>query len=324
MLTLLFAVQINSACSIVYNSNIDIDGCSFSGISHASDGGVIFCCGDYSSKIKNTMFFNISAGKGGALFHESNGNNNVSNVCASNCRALNNYHFGLIKLNNGNAVSGLNMVSVTYCSKNAEGSFTLLNQYGHIGFNNNNISENHVNYDGVTKFEVFHNLDCSFCTFCSNYYTNTNCLFIKSSIPSSSIIKSNFIGNNGGSTNHMICFDWYSQKILKECVIHSNIGPLFSVYGGTLTLDSCILNHSGLISSASIILLNTSLTFTASLFLTHFQTYFCPYIPSQTPAQSHYSTILRTYDQRCIQLSNIRLTHSTYMFPVFVSFIILK
>jgi len=90
---------------------------------------VIFITNTYSLKVKNTMLINISARKGGAIYHESNGYCNVSNVCGSNLRAKENYHFALDKLNNTNAVNGFNMASFTYCSRNSEGSFTVLFQF---------------------------------------------------------------------------------------------------------------------------------------------------------------------------------------------------
>ena len=165
--------RIRSSCSPTSNSNVDIDGCSFSGISHTNNGGVIMITDSYSLKVKNTMFFNISAGKGGAIFLETNGYCNVSNVCGSNLRAQYNYHFALVKLNNANAMNGFQMASFMYCSRNSEGSFTVLFQYGHQAFLNCNASENKVLNDGVLKFEEFQSLDAGFCTFYGNFYSNS-------------------------------------------------------------------------------------------------------------------------------------------------------
>ena len=279
--------RIRSACSIPSNSNVDIDGCSFSGISNTNDGGVVLIRNDYSLQVKNTMFFNISAGKGGAIFHESNGNCNVSNVCGSNVRAQNNYHFSLIKLNNGNAVNGFQMVSFTYCSRNSEGSFTVLFQYGHHAFLNCNASENMVQYDGVAKFDEFQSLDAGFCTFYGNHYSgnNNHNLVVKSSIPSIVVIrKSNFISNKGGSINYVAFFEWNSAKYFIECIFVGNTGYLFSVSGGGLTLTSCVIDHAGFSSSASIITSSCVFTSTPSYSLTHFITYYCPFIPTPAPS----------------------------------------
>jgi len=275
--------RIRSACSIASNSNVDIDGCSFSGISHTNNGGVVYSSGDYMIKVKNTMFFNISAGKGGAIYHESNGYCNVSNVCGSNLRALNNYHFALVKLNNANAVNGFQMASFTYCSRNSEGSFTVLFQYGHQAFLNCNASENKALNDGVVKFEEFQSLDAGFCTFYGNYYSNTNHLFIKTS-SSSSFRKSNFISNNGGLSKFVAQFEGNSPKSFIECIFRGNTGYLFSVSGGVLTLTSCVIDHVGFSPSASIITSSCIFTSTPSYSLNHLITYYCPFIPTPAPS----------------------------------------
>lgn len=234
------------------NTDIDISHCCFLHMSHFSgNGGVILVSTSFlSMSIYDSMFHNCSCfNQGGAIYFNSS-LSKIRMVCASRCNGSW-YHFALISASQDNKIDFL---SLTLCSINANGYFTIEINSGYQTVSNTNSSLNQ-GYRGTGIRVLNPNSYLSHhCTFSNNVVSNAMCVnFVGGS---GKMSFSNIIHNNSPASLGVVTIGGFGIYNMEFCIFDFNQNTLFYVATGNISIFSSYIKHDGITSSIN----NNSLT----------------------------------------------------------------
>jgi len=238
-----FSESIGKGRSYV-NSSINIDECFFiRSTMYSGDGGVIYVFGSFSMNVSCSMFYFCFAKRGGAICFNS-ANSSLRIVCANGCSAGSTFsgHFALIGATHGNKVEH---ISVSNCSHDTQGYYSIWLQSGNQLIKNINSSSNNAYWGSGIGIITPSQFSSSYCTFSHNWVSDSTCMFfnlITGIISFVNVLNNNspsmgVIQNSGGSPQ------------MNYCIFDMNQNTLFYIYSGSLDISHSFIHHTGIIST---------------------------------------------------------------------------
>jgi len=273
-----------------------INDCFFSRMNPFSgDGGVIYYYNIsppsvYTSLgIYDSMFFNCTVG---ASYHAGaikficfvNSQCEFQRVCANSCGAGLTSQFAEIgTTSNGDSMKFdyLSIVSCQYDGLSGALHLTFSNQ----DVKRTNFSQNKAQTDSALSTFAPHNFHCSFCSFVNNHPTVGTC--IRLSCDSGSLEFNNIIGNDSPINGYGVIHTHNGTYSMNYCVFRDNKDCLFYAYNqdnSQITISNSYIDHLDVTTFGSIDLsLNNSYGSCSPYEISHFESYYCPYIPTIAP-----------------------------------------
>jgi len=177
--------------------------------------------------------------------------------------------------------------SISHCGMSRTSSYSIYYTGGTQTLKNSNISNNQaLSYPSIL-FQA--PISCSFC-FCSiiNNKANYGCIFFSSF--NDTISYHNFVGNECDSDFEGVLHNTYGILTIDNSVFSQNTKCLFYNYEdpyyeeSKTILYNCIVDHSDVTTTGVVIFLsNNSNPFVSIMSLSHYSTFYCPFIPTLAP-----------------------------------------
>jgi len=272
-----------------FNNSINISLCFFSrSLTFTGNGGVVFVSGgSYSMNINNSMFYNCSCrGDGGAIFFYSF-NSNLRMICVYRCSASHMYHSAYIQASQVNFAEYLSLSS---CSFDTAGDYSLRLYYGNQNVNNINNSLNKANMVSGILIASPSSFTSTHCTFSNNKVSDCNCIYFYSESGAITMSYTNIVHNNSPSRFGIVFVNGAGPKQIIYCIFHKNHNYLFCEYGGSLEVSHSFIDHSSssfYISTSVSTDTNNSFTFRMTYQIQFFNSLHCHTdIPERTQEQS--------------------------------------
>jgi len=243
-------------------SNINISNCFFSRSSaFADDGGVIHVSGgSFSMNVSITMFYNCLAKNGGAIYFSSS-NSFLNMICVKSCSTISNsYHFAIICASGANH---MDYISISNCSHDTLGYYTLWLQGGNERFDNTNSSMNNANQVSGILIDIPTSFSSSHCTFSNNKVSYARCLYISSTSGSISISSANIIHNISPNIGVFYVSGAGLKKVM-YCILLNNQNVLFYLHSGSLEVSHSYISHTGVFSTSTSVSTTNNNSFTSS------------------------------------------------------------
>ena len=293
------------------SQNIGIAQCYFSRSSPFSGNGGIICVsgGSYSMSVNNSIFFkcSCSSGHGGAIYFVSY-NSYLRMICAKNCSASSQGHFAYLQ---ASSVNQLEYLSVLCCSYAASGYNSVHLRSGTQRFDITNSSMNNAIYGSGILIDLPSSFSSTFCTFSNNKASDCICIYIYSTLGTTSVCYANIVYNNSPTRNGVIYVEGGGSRKMLYCIFQNNQNYLFCVCQSSLEVSHSFIDHSPSSFSSNIAVLtatNNSLTHRITYQIQYFDSFHCdadiPFYdktPQNTinisPMRSFEETIRRTIDQ---------------------------
>jgi len=317
------------------DKNINISNCFFSrSSSYSGDGGVIYVTvGSYSMNVNYSMFYNCIAERGGAIYFSSS-NSYLRMICANSCSASYEEHFSYLGASQYNFVDFL---SISSCSEQERGNQGIFMFNGNQKLCNTNCTNNKAYGDSGICFYYPASCSCSFCTIARNRVMDAVCVGFQAS--NGVMLFSNIIGNNSPSRYGVVHVSSGSSQKIHYCIFASNQNTLFDTYSNSLEVSHSFISHNERFSSRVAVSTsnNNSLTNTITYQLQFFNSIHCnadiPLIQRsleetlrETLKETQRETVGRTYDSECemrmLSSDLAKRKSDMYMFPIFISFVI--
>jgi len=224
------------------NINISITDCFFSrSLSHTGNGGVIFI--GVSSKslvMSHSMCFNCtSAGYGGAIYFSSS-DSFLRMICANRCSASLGGQFAWFQTSQ--------FTQIEYLSVSFSSPISLVNNPLYIStsaqiVDNTNSSMNNAKQVSGIYINNPSSFTSSYCTFANNKVSESKCIYIFSSIGTSSMSYANIVHNNSPSIG-VVYVQGDGLKKMMNCIFKNNHNYLFYVHSGFLEVSDSFIDHS--------------------------------------------------------------------------------
>jgi len=275
---------------------IDISNCFFRRMGTLDGNGGIICIviDSLTLKVADTMFYKCKCSNAGGAIYFNSQSSEIVRVCASYCQAEGNNHFIYIKASQN---SKLEYISTTVCSGaiNSPGSHTIQLEGAPIIMNSMNSSNNiALEMPGffINEVSLF---NATFCSFSNNRAKYLSCIFFRKCIGTISFTN---IAQNTGEIEmgaFIFMFDATSNVIFEYSLFQNNVGLLFQIQSGTLSLFHCIIYHEGTLSSGSMAFSdnNNTLSMIPTYQLQFYKSHYCyadnP-LPNRTPNESPIQT----------------------------------
>ena len=317
-------------------NNITISDCFFIRSSeYYYDGGVIYVsASSCSMNVNYSMFYNCAcSGDGGAIFFSSS-NSYLRMICANSCSASYEEHFSYLGASQYNFVDFL---SISSCSEQERGNQGIFMFNGNQKLCNTNCTNNKAYGDSGICFYYPASCSCSFCTIARNRVMDAVCVGFQAS--NGVMLFSNIIGNNSPSRYGVVHVSSGSSQKIHYCIFASNQNTLFDTYSNSLEVSHSFISHNERFSSRVAVSTsnNNSLTNTITYQLQFFNSIHCnadiPLIQRsleetlrETLKETHRETVGRTYDSECemrmLSSDLVKRKSDMYMYPIFISFVI--
>jgi len=257
------------------NTNISISDCYFTRFTpDCWDGGIVFIDGNsFSMIISHTTFFNCACSENGGAIYFSSVNSSLKMVCAYKCHASY-YPFAFLATTNYNSIV---YVSVSSCSNESRGCYSMSLNHGYQVSNNLNSSQNKAGFVSSIRFYGSVSLGCSYSTFSNNRVATSICIEFFEIKCIAKIYFSNIVHNNSPTRDGVIYFRAYwtyssYRSQMFYCIFLGNEGNLFYVdYPSKLEISHCFISHNGSTSSMN----NNSLTNRATYQIQYYNSHYC-------------------------------------------------
>jgi len=264
-----------------YQQDIKVSYCVFSRSSMLDDdGGIIFVNhNSLSMDVSYTTFYNCTAINGGAISFSSGEDSILKAICAFQCSALNNYHFGEIKSDSTNQ---LVFVSITSCSSSTKGFETIRFSWGDQIISDSNFSMNSAKKTAAFNSNTQDSAQASHCTFSNNNVSDDSCIVI-GAVKNWNFSLCNIVHCNGPS-NGVVTIT--GKVYIANSIFSNNHDNLFYVHQFcSLEIADCYINHIGNISSGNVIMTkNNSFTNCNTYQFEMFDSFYCH--ADKTPKKS--------------------------------------
>ena len=254
------------------NMNINISDCYFSRSStYSGYGGTIYVSsGSLSMRVDRSMFYNcVCSSDGGAIWFSSS-NSELRMICANRCSCgiNSNGHFALLLASQENLVE---FISVSFCSHETNGYYSIRLRTGNQKVDNSNSSMNKANRDsgigiGSPSFTS------SYCTFSNNNVSSRICIFFYSN--SGTMSYANIVNNNSPINYGVVSVEGTESTKMMYCVFKDNQNTLFCLLAGPLEVSHSYIYHTGGFSTSTSVSSNNNNSLTA------FKTYQIPFFNS--------------------------------------------
>jgi len=317
------------------NVSIDISNCFFKRSSSFSGMGGVICVSvsSCSMNVNYWMFHNCVCSSFGGAIYFSSSNSYLRMICANSCSASSWYHFAILSASQVNQVEYL---SVSNCSHATSGYNSIYLSSGDQRADNTNSSMNNaIGYSGISISSPS-SFTSSHFTFSNNNVSYGICIgfYFKTVLMSYSNIVHNNSPSSGGVT-----YVYGAFLMMMYCIFKNNQNTLFCVYQGSLEVSHSFIDHSGSFSTSTAVSTsnNNSFTNTITYQLQFFNSIHCnadiPLIQRSleetlrvTLKETLRETVGRTYDSECemrmLSSDLAKRKSDMYMFPIFISFVI--
>jgi len=306
-------------------NNIGISDCFFSRSSlYDGDGGVLYVHGIYSMNVNYSLFYHcICSQIGGAIFFYSwnsvsSSNSYLSMICANSCSCGAQYscHFARIYASQDNQAKYL---SVSNCTHNTAGAFSICFENGNQRVNNTNSSMNTaVQVSGISI--MYPNLFTGIhCTLSNNKVSSCICLYICSNTETISISFANIVHNNSPSAYGVVYAEGSGLGLRKMsyCIFQNNQNYLFCLNGGSLEVSHSFIEHlTSSFSSSTTVSTDTNNSFTNRMTFP-IQFFYSHYCNADIPIP--HATLMETLHYTALETTENTLMETMTMNPTFMN-----
>ena len=286
--------------------DITIFSCFFSrNLVYSGDGGIIYVSGGiYNLTVSLSMFFRCEcSGYGGAVYFNSY-NLYFNMVCANRCSCGDQYngHFAFLRTS---MVNQLDYQSISYCSENLKGHYSIYLYNGDHQLNYMNSSLNIAQLTSGIGTWYSSTFRCFFCTISNNQESDSICIEFQGS--NGVMSYSNIVHNNSPSRYGVVHVSSQSKQKMQYCIFYYNHNVLFDVYSISLEVSHCCISHYDTFSSrVPVSLSNITLTIKETYKLEFFQSHYCHAdFPLSSPIfslkQTQKDTILPTAEKTTVE-----------------------
>jgi len=279
-----------------YNTAVTIDNCFFTRSAvYTGNGGVIYRnFGSDTVSITNTVFYNCVvdgySGSGGAIYQDMDGKFYMKFVCAKNCRSQ--YLINFAYLSGYNDDCKIEYLSMSGCSTSDEGQGSITVDSGKQVFEHSNSSLNNGMRSSSIIFQNPTSHTCSYCSFAHNHVSNERNIEFNGNTGTFSFV--NVVGCNSPSWGVIVVTNSATVKF-QYSICHQNQNTLFFKESGTLTVENCIISHSGTVYTGGYVnnYMNNTGVFIRTYQIVLFGTVYCPtdiFTPGESPVSTPFIT----------------------------------
>jgi len=254
--------------------NVNINNCFFARFDNLnSNGGVILITTNITSlSIIECVFSGCkvlgTSLQGGAINAIAK-SSTMKMVCAHNCSST---YYGQFCYIESYLLIEFDYLTITTCLENI-GYYTILSQFGDQKIQNSNISSNVGFTSGFAACNTEQHM-VIYCTFANNHPYNS--LIIRTYGGVENVRLSNIISNTSPKGYSIASAGGSSTLQFNECIFLYNMDTLFSTeVSSKINVNSCIISHSGLLTSGAVSQSHNQFTITPSYKNTHYSTFMC-------------------------------------------------
>jgi len=271
--------------------NITISHCFFLRYSvYSLSGGVIFNNGgSYIMDLTHSMFFNCVCNQhGGAIFSYST-ISNLRMICANRCSCGASL-WGNYAYLQASQVNLVEYLSVSYCSNNTSGLYSIYFASGIQSVDNINSSMNNAKKFSGILISSPSSFTSSLCTFSNNKVSDSICISLSSNTIAISISYAIIVHNNSPSLG-VVHVDGLGSKKMLHCIFQNNHNFLFYVESGSLEVSHSFIDNpiSSFSNNLAVSTTNNSFTYVMTYQIQFFKSHHCNAdipLPQTTPDQS--------------------------------------